>query len=85
MISSFLGPTHGKVVVCYLGSWSTYRPGRGAFQIENIDPSLCTHIIYSFSGLDIKQDSIKVLGKKLNNYISNIIIITIINCSCTYN
>lgn len=58
------GPSHDKVVVCYLGSWAVYRPGRGAFAIENIDPSLCTHLIYSFAGLDAKQDSIRVLGKK---------------------
>jgi chitinase len=40
----------GKVV-CYYGSWSTYRPGDGKFEVENIDPNLCTHAIYTFVGL----------------------------------
>ena len=39
-------------VVCYLGSWSTYRPGNGQFEVENIDPFLCTHVIFSFIGLN---------------------------------
>lgn len=54
-------PKHGKVVVCYVGTWSVYRPGRGSFAIENLDPTLCTHIIYSFAGLNPKEDSIKSL------------------------
>jgi len=38
-------------VVCYHGSWSVYRPGNGKFEIEYIDPNLCTHGIYAFVGL----------------------------------
>ncbi|KAJ8967419.1 hypothetical protein NQ314_002926, partial [Rhamnusium bicolor] len=57
----FPGPTHGKVVVCYLGSWSVYRVERGSFTIEHLDPSLCTHVIYSFAGLDVKEDSVRAL------------------------
>ncbi|XP_044586743.1 chitotriosidase-1-like isoform X1 [Cotesia glomerata] len=41
----------GKIV-CYWGSWSVYRPDGGKFEIENIDPYLCTHLIYTFVGLD---------------------------------
>lgn len=41
-----------KRVVCYYGSWSTYRPGDGKFEVEYIDPNLCTHAIYSFVGLE---------------------------------
>lgn len=33
-------------LVCYYGSWAVYRPGDGKFNVENIDPFLCTHIIY---------------------------------------
>ncbi|XP_011310400.1 acidic mammalian chitinase-like [Fopius arisanus] len=47
-----------KVVVCYFGSWSVYRQGNGKFQIEDIDPFLCTHLIYSFVGL--KGDRINI-------------------------
>lgn len=40
-----------KKMVCYYGSWAVYRPGNGKFDIENIDPFLCTHIVYGFAGL----------------------------------
>ncbi|XP_060532634.1 probable chitinase 2 isoform X2 [Cylas formicarius] len=55
------GPTHGKVVVCYMGTWAVYRPGRGSFTIENLEPSLCTHIIYAFAGLNAKESVIRAL------------------------
>lgn len=38
-------------MVCYYGSWAVYRPGNGKFDVENIDPFLCTHIVYGFTGL----------------------------------
>jgi hypothetical protein len=38
--------------MCYYGSWAVYRPGAGKFDIEDIDPFLCTHLIYGFAGLD---------------------------------
>lgn len=39
-------------MVCYFGSWSVYRQGNGRFDVENIDPTLCTHIIFGFAALD---------------------------------
>ncbi len=39
----------GKRVMCYYTNWSGYRPGDGQFSIQDIDPNLCTHIIYSFA------------------------------------
>ncbi|CAL4143888.1 unnamed protein product, partial [Meganyctiphanes norvegica] len=48
-------------VVCYYGSWSVYRNGIGKFDIENIDTNLCTHIIYTFAGVDESTSKIKVL------------------------
>ena len=38
-------------MVCYYGSWSTYRWGNDKFDVENIDPNICTHLIYTFAGL----------------------------------
>lgn len=38
-------------VFCYMTSWSQKRPGAGKFTPENIDSSLCTHIIYAFATL----------------------------------
>jgi len=45
-------------VVCYYGSWAVYRPGQGKFDVENIDPTLCTHAIYGFAGLDATTNHI---------------------------
>jgi Chitinase len=32
-------------------SWSQKRPGAGKFTPENVDPVLCTHVIYAFATL----------------------------------
>lgn len=37
--------------MCYMTSWSIKRPGAGKFTPDNIDPSLCTHVIYAFGTL----------------------------------
>lgn len=37
--------------VCYHTNWSQYRPGAGKFLPTDINPFLCTHIIYSFANL----------------------------------
>uniref|UniRef100_A0A1B0DAE4 Uncharacterized protein n=1 Tax=Phlebotomus papatasi TaxID=29031 RepID=A0A1B0DAE4_PHLPP len=63
VIAAGTGPSHDKVVVCYIGTWATYRPGFGSFTMDHVDPNLCTHLIYAFSGLDTDTDGIKALGK----------------------
>lgn len=52
---------HSKRIVCYWGTWANYRPKMGQFIPEEIDPSLCTNLIYSFAGLDEGNSSIKSL------------------------
>ncbi|XP_020909717.1 chitotriosidase-1 [Exaiptasia diaphana] len=47
--------TCSYVRVCYHTNWSQYRPGAGRFFPENIDPFLCTHLVYSFA--KIAQDN----------------------------
>jgi len=49
--------SHNSKVVCYWGTWSNYRPNAGKFTPENINPKLCTHIIYSFAGLEGSSNS----------------------------
>ena len=34
-------------VVCYYPNWVYYRKGDGKYTVDDIDTSLCTHIIYS--------------------------------------
>lgn len=36
---------------CYMTSWSRKRPGAGKYTPEDIDPTLCTHIVYAFATL----------------------------------
>lgn len=46
------GAAKRRVFLCYWGSWSHYRDGAGRFSVENIDASLCTHLVYAFAKLD---------------------------------
>ncbi|XP_062549571.1 probable chitinase 2 [Armigeres subalbatus] len=57
-----VGPAYGERksceekrynVVCNLASWSVYREEEGAFNISYIIPSYCTHIVYTFAGLNL--------------------------------
>jgi chitinase len=44
-----------KRVVCYYTNWAQYRQAEGKFFPENIDPNLCTHVIYSFATMTASQ------------------------------
>jgi len=35
-------------VVCYYTNWAQYRPEGGEFWPKDVDPTLCTHMIFSF-------------------------------------
>jgi hypothetical protein len=58
--------SHNKVVVCYVDGLAAYFPGNGQFLVENIDPMLCTHIIYAFAGLDNVTHTIQSLDSFLD-------------------
>lgn len=40
------------VRVCYYTNWSQYRPAEGKFLPEDIDPALCTHLVYAFAKIN---------------------------------
>ncbi|XP_076459791.1 chitinase-3-like protein 2 isoform X2 [Babylonia areolata] len=38
---------------CYFVNWANRRPSPlNRFDVEHIDPSLCTHLVYAFAGVD---------------------------------
>uniref|UniRef100_A0A668TP85 chitinase n=1 Tax=Oreochromis aureus TaxID=47969 RepID=A0A668TP85_OREAU len=46
---SFYFSLSSTKLACYFTNWSQYRPGAGRYIPENVDPNLCTHLIYAFS------------------------------------
>ncbi|XP_076347935.1 chitinase-3-like protein 1 [Tachypleus tridentatus] len=54
-----------KKIVCYYNSWSYYRPGNGKFLVEQIDPTLCTHLIYTFAKVEDDGFTISSLDQYL--------------------
>uniref|UniRef100_A0A3B5AVC9 chitinase n=1 Tax=Stegastes partitus TaxID=144197 RepID=A0A3B5AVC9_9TELE len=43
-------------MVCYFTNWSQYRPGAGKYMPQNVDPFMCTHLIYAFSIINNKNE-----------------------------
>ncbi|XP_036623741.1 oviduct-specific glycoprotein-like [Trichosurus vulpecula] len=38
-------------LICYLTSWAQYRPSPAFFFPEDLDPYLCTHVVYAFASM----------------------------------
>ncbi|XP_017486088.1 PREDICTED: probable chitinase 3 [Rhagoletis zephyria] len=51
VVESGTQPSDFKVV-CYFTNWAWYRQNGGKFLPEDIDPDLCTHIVYGFAVLN---------------------------------
>ncbi|XP_004689555.1 PREDICTED: acidic mammalian chitinase [Condylura cristata] len=49
LLSAQLGSAYR--LTCYFTNWAQYRPGLGRFKPDDIDPCLCTHLIYAFAGM----------------------------------
>jgi len=47
------------VVACYLAEWANLRQGLGRFTVDNVDPSLCTHIVYAFAVINMARNAIE--------------------------
>ena len=43
------------VRVCYYTNWSQYRSGEGKFLPEDIEPHLCTHLVYAFAKISANK------------------------------
>ncbi|CAF3404631.1 unnamed protein product [Rotaria sp. Silwood1] len=54
-ISLLLAAEEKFKIVCYFANWAVKRPGGGSMTPEDIDPCLCTHVIYAFSEMDNNQ------------------------------
>ena len=48
-------------IVCYYGQWAAYRREPATFNPADVDAETCTHLIYSFVGLDNSSLTLKVL------------------------
>ena len=49
-------------IVCYYSAWAVYRDQPMDYDIEDIPAEMCTHLIYSFIGLDNKTYELKMIG-----------------------
>ncbi|CAF4160680.1 unnamed protein product, partial [Rotaria magnacalcarata] len=49
--------------VCYITNWSRYRSGEAKFEIEFVDPFMCSHIIYAYATVDEQKPEIIPIQK----------------------
>ncbi|KAG5835435.1 hypothetical protein ANANG_G00243980 [Anguilla anguilla] len=54
----FLQIATSTKLVCYFSNWSQYRNGIGRFTPANLDPFLCTHVVYFLATIEANQITI---------------------------
>ena len=54
-------PNHVSLIYIFTDftNWAWYRPGVGKYRPEDIDPTICTHVVYGFAVLDSNNLIIK--------------------------
>ena len=54
--------------LCYFTSWTGGRESKYArFGVGDIDPTLCTHLVYAFAGIDVDSHRIVPLDPQAEN------------------
>lgn len=72
-VITLLLTAYSTKLVCYFSNWSQYRPSNGRFTPENVDPFLCTHVIYVLATINLDNQLTTIewndedMYKKLNS------------------
>ncbi|XP_041364397.1 acidic mammalian chitinase-like [Gigantopelta aegis] len=60
-LAAILSVSHAYIRVCYYTNWSQFRPSKGRFLPENIDPFVCTHILFAFGVANATSNNITAI------------------------
>ncbi|XP_053662726.1 chitinase-3-like protein 1 [Anopheles marshallii] len=64
-MGSLMGAVQSKEVVCYYGTWATYRQGNGKFTVDDVNPLLCTQLNYAFFDIN-SNGTIRIIDPYLD-------------------
>ncbi|XP_073325999.1 chitinase-3-like protein 1 isoform X3 [Pagrus major] len=55
-------------LVCYYNSFAEYRTEDGKIRVSDIDPNMCTHLIYAFSDINDQHELVPRIETDIQNY-----------------